>query len=86
MSKRLTAVGFEPTPVYTDQNTQYLAGKLSLESGALDRSATLNFTLLLAFILTFMFYGIYAMRDLNSASLHDLYGIYLIFQHFTSEF
>ncbi|KRZ58215.1 hypothetical protein T02_15117 [Trichinella nativa] len=75
MSKRLTAVGFEPTPVYTDQNTQYLAGKLSLESGALDRSATL-----------FMFYGIYAMRDLNSASLHDLYGIYLIFQHFTSEF
>jgi hypothetical protein len=38
-------VGFEPTPVYTDQNSHYLhnVSYLKLESGALDRSAILSF-------------------------------------------
>ncbi len=42
--KYLTAVGFEPTPAFADQNT-HLAYKLcfKLESGALDRSATLSY-------------------------------------------
>ena len=38
VKKSLSEVGFEPTPTYVDQNTQ----KFSLESGALDRSATLT--------------------------------------------
>ncbi len=42
--KNLTAVGFEPTPVYTDQNSHYSnVSYLKLESGALDRSAILSY-------------------------------------------
>ena len=45
-SKNLTAVGFEPTPVYTDQNSHYRnVSYLKLESGALDRSAILSYIL-----------------------------------------
>ena len=36
--KKLVRVGFEPTPGFPDEKT-CLAGKLSLESHALDRSA-----------------------------------------------
>ena len=38
--KKLTRVGFEPTPGYPDEKPAE-AGKLSLESHALDRSAIL---------------------------------------------
>lgn len=39
----MSEVGFEPTPTYVDQNTQpLLRGKITLESGALDHSATLT--------------------------------------------
>ena len=38
--KRMTRVGFEPTPGYPDEKPA-IAGKLSLESHALDRSAIL---------------------------------------------
>ena len=40
----LSEVGFEPTPSYEDQNTPYTSvrGKIALESGALDHSATLT--------------------------------------------
>ena len=41
LKKNLSAVGFEPTPVFTDQNT-HLKVLIKLESGALDRSATLT--------------------------------------------
>ncbi len=43
--KNLTAVGFEPTPVNTDQNTQHRkdAKFIQLESGALDHSAILSY-------------------------------------------
>jgi hypothetical protein len=42
-------VGFEPTPVYTDQNSHYLynVSYLKLESGALDRSAILSDNIIL---------------------------------------
>ena len=40
MGKRMTRVGFEPTPGYPDEKPA-AAGKLSLESHALDRSAIL---------------------------------------------
>ena len=39
--KSLTAVGFEPTPGIPDQNAHALS-IFQLESGALDRSATLS--------------------------------------------
>ena len=39
--KKLSEVGFEPTPTYVDQNTQQSA-RYALESGALDRSAILT--------------------------------------------
>ena len=44
MGKRLLSeVGFEPTPSFEDQNTHFSEAKsLSLESGALDRSAILT--------------------------------------------
>ena len=35
-------MGFEPTPSYEDQNAPYMEEKVSLESGALDRSAILT--------------------------------------------
>ena len=39
----LSEVGFEPTPSFEDQNSHsYEAKSLSLESGALDRSAILT--------------------------------------------
>ena len=39
----LSEVGFEPTPSFEDQNTHFSEAKsLSLESGALDRSAILT--------------------------------------------
>ena len=40
LSKKLTRVGFEPTPGYPDEKPAG-AGKLALESHALDRSAIL---------------------------------------------
>ena len=46
MSKTdLSEMGFEPMPTYVDQNAPILwsTGKVHLESGALDRSATLTF-------------------------------------------
>ena len=44
MGKRLLSeVGFEPTPSFEDQKTHFSEAKsLSLESGALDRSAILT--------------------------------------------
>ena len=39
--KKVSEVGFEPTPTYVDQNTQ-LSARYALESGALDRSAILT--------------------------------------------
>jgi hypothetical protein len=45
--KNLTTVGFEPTPVYTDQNTHINVKFYQLESGALDRSAMLSYINLL---------------------------------------
>ena len=39
LQKVVSEVGFEPTPTFVDQNTQ----KITLESGALDRSATLTY-------------------------------------------
>ena len=41
----MSEVGFEPTHTYVYQNTQ----KLSLESGALDRSAILTWRTILVF-------------------------------------
>jgi hypothetical protein len=42
--KYLTAVGFEPTPAFADQNTHfYVKLCFKLESGALDHSATLSY-------------------------------------------
>ena len=38
----LSEVGFEPTPSFEDQNSQSLEKGISLESGALDRSAILT--------------------------------------------
>ena len=39
----MSEVGFEPTPSFEDQNTHFSEAKsLSLESGALDRSAILT--------------------------------------------
>ena len=38
----LSEVGFEPTPSIEDQNSQSLEKGISLESGALDRSAILT--------------------------------------------
>ena len=40
--KVMSAVGFEPTPAYADQNTPPLRGSIALESGALDHSAMLT--------------------------------------------
>ena len=40
--KNLSEVGFEPTPSYEDQNALSNEEKVSLESGALDRSAILT--------------------------------------------
>ena len=41
--KVLSEVGFEPTPTFVDQNSHsYEAKSLTLESGALDRSAILT--------------------------------------------
>ena len=47
--KRLSEVGFEPTPTFVDQNAQamYVWLRVNLESGALDRSAILTATKLL---------------------------------------
>ena len=39
--KRLSEVGFEPTPTFVDQNTPVRKSS-TLESGALDRSAILT--------------------------------------------
>ena len=39
----LSEVGFEPTPSFEDQKSQLGEKGLSLESGALDRSAILTF-------------------------------------------
>ena len=51
--KVLSEVGFEPTPTFVDQNAHsYVVKSLSLESGALDRSAILTF---LTIHKTFMF-------------------------------
>ena len=44
--KKLSEVGFEPTPTWVDQNTPAKERAFTLESGALDRSA----------ILTYLFY------------------------------
>ena len=42
--KVLSEVGFEPTPTFVDQNAHsYEVKSLTLESGALDRSAILTF-------------------------------------------
>ncbi len=38
-------MGFEPTPVFTDQNAHFVSLYFKLESGALDRSATLTYTI-----------------------------------------
>ena len=41
--KLLSEVGFEPTPSFEDQNAHFIEAKsISLESGALDRSAILT--------------------------------------------
>ena len=43
LKKFVSEVGFEPTPSFEDQNTHFSEAKsLSLESGALDRSAILT--------------------------------------------
>ena len=40
----VSEVGFEPTPSFEDQNSHFIEVKsISLESGALDRSAILTF-------------------------------------------
>ena len=42
-NKFLSEVGFEPTPTFVDQNAHSIVVKrISLESGALDRSAILT--------------------------------------------
>ena len=38
----MSEVGFEPTPTIVDQNAPLLERVMSLESGALDRSAILT--------------------------------------------
>ena len=38
----LSEVGFEPTPSFEDQKSQIIEKGISLESGALDRSAILT--------------------------------------------
>ena len=44
-------MGFEPTPVFTDQNTPMISLYFKLESGALDRSATLtSYSFLILFL------------------------------------
>ena len=40
--KYLSEVGFEPTPSFEDQKSQIIEKGISLESGALDRSAILT--------------------------------------------
>ena len=41
--KFVSEVGFEPTPSFEDQNAHFIEAKsISLESGALDRSAILT--------------------------------------------
>ena len=43
VKKLLSEVGFEPTPSFEDQNAHFSEAKsVSLESGALDRSAILT--------------------------------------------
>ena len=43
----VSEVGFEPTPSFEDQNAHSIEAKrITLESGALDRSAILTFLLL----------------------------------------
>ena len=43
LQKLLSEVGFEPTPTFVDQNAHSIQVKsISLESGALDRSAILT--------------------------------------------
>ena len=42
IQKDLSEGGFEPPPTYVDQNTPVKERELTLESGALDRSAILT--------------------------------------------
>ena len=42
LNKKLSEVGFEPTPTSVDQNTPVKERGFTLESGALDRSAILT--------------------------------------------
>ena len=43
IKKVLSEVGFEPTPSFEDQKSQIIEKGISLESGALDRSAILTY-------------------------------------------
>ena len=48
----VSEVGFEPTPSFEDQNAHFTAAKsISLESGALDRSAILTYLFNIQFTL-----------------------------------
>ena len=60
----LSEVGFEPTPTFVDQNAHSLEVKrISLESGALDRSA----------ILTFLYHGVFLIYyEMNDFSNFDV--------------
>ena len=55
----VSEVGFEPTPSFEDQNAHFTEAKsISLESGALDRSAILTWLQKMQFLLVLFFNNI----------------------------